>query len=368
MPDSVSGTTAPVDSRYAVRAGKFRKAGKGVWLTPATRTELPFDELIYYWKVRLPRDEGFRLYLQVGFGGGDESPWLYAGYWGVVELAGERSNPRFDRGEIDQDHLKLKGKAVRFRFKVVEGGNKPLTVLPDLGVITTSNIPGGHKDAETAKPRQSSDATTRVLAIPLRKQEDSAGNRLPDRCQSAALASALQYFGTTVPLEQIICHNTDPEYRAFGIWPRTINAAVELGFDAYLDRFRDWDSVRAAVANNKVILCSITMPAGGNYLAPPYPKMSGHIVALNGVTLDGRVIVTDSALSAKNEGERLQWLLPDFEKVWMQNKGGVGMVICPPKGAKQRLVAEIIPFPRAMGGQTTGTAEAIAVSDKLTTK
>jgi hypothetical protein len=183
----------------------------------------------------------------------------------------------------------------------------------------------------------------------LRLQVDVCGNPLKDRCQSAAVASAMQYFGKSVPLEHIICYTTDPEYASFGIWPRTINAAFEHGFEAYLDRFRDWDAVRKTVAENKVILCSITMPAGNEYIAPPYPKISGHIVALCGVTEDGRVIVTDSASiaqQAKEGGHCLQWLQADFEKIWLCNKGGVGMVICPPQNAPELLVRDLPAYPR----------------------
>ena len=64
------------------------------------RTAFPFDQLIYYWNVRLPKDEGFRLYLQVEFGSGDASPWLYAGFWGDVKLTGKRTKPTFDRGWV----------------------------------------------------------------------------------------------------------------------------------------------------------------------------------------------------------------------------------------------------------------------------
>ncbi|MGC8840180.1 MAG: hypothetical protein ACP5QZ_01840, partial [Candidatus Sumerlaeaceae bacterium] len=59
----------------------------------------------------------------------------------------------------------------------------------------------------------------------------------------------------------------------------------------------------------------------------------------------------------------VQWLLPDFEKIWMRNKGGVGMVICPPKGFKPKLVRDLPPFPRSVGSvgwpddkQTSGSA------------
>ena len=83
----------------------------------------------------------------------------------------------------------------------------------------------------------------------------------------------------------------------------------------------------------------------GQYKAPPYPQIGGHIVALNGVTDDGRVVVTDSALWKTNRGYCLQWFQEDFEEVWMKTKGGVGMVICPPPQAQMKLVKNLPPFP-----------------------
>ena len=347
-----------IDARHMIVPDDLSTTDGRTWTSPAVAPEFPFDELIYYWKARLPHDEAFRLYLQVGFGPGDVSPWLYAGFWGDVKLESDRKAPVFDRGRLEQDQLLLKQKASSYRFQVVSEGRKALSVLPTIGVITTDTTPTAEMAVRYArKPVAVTRGTTTILDIPLRPQVDADGNRLPDRCQSAALAAALQYFGKAVPLEYIIVHTTDPEYRAFGIWPRTVNAAVELGFDAYIDRFRDWDAVRATVAQNKVILCSITMPENDTYIAPPYKRMSGHIVALNGVTDDGRVVVTDSALTTNSQGMDLQWLAPDFEKIWMRNKGGVGMVICPPEGATAKLLPDLPPFPRAIGRETTAPAE-----------
>ncbi|MGD0258722.1 MAG: C39 family peptidase [Verrucomicrobiota bacterium] len=343
------GPVAPIDWRHRIEARELARSGKGAWTSPLVKAGFPFDELIYYWNVRLPRDEGFRLYLQVEFGPGDASPWLYAGFWGNVRLSAKRTKPSFDRGRLDEDTLLLKAKATGYRFKVVNEGETPLTVLPALGVIATDTTPTAALASRYRPGKTSARAAAKVLDVPLRLQADVCGNPLKDRCQSAALASAMQYFGKPLPLEQIICYTTDPEYESFGIWPRTINAAVEHGFSAYLDRFRDWEAVRQTVGENKVILCSITMPASSEYIAPPYEKMEGHIVALCGVTEDGRVIVTDSASSAqkaKEGGHCLQWLQADFEKVWMRNKGGVGMVICPPENAPELVVRELRAYPR----------------------
>ena len=343
------GAVKPIDWRHRIEAKALTRSGKGAWTSPLVKAAFPFNELIYYWNVRLPKDEGFRLYLQVEFGPGDASPWLYAGFWGNVKLTSKRAKPSFDRGWVDEDTLLLKAKATGYRFKVVEEVEAPLTVLPALGVISTDTAPSAELAARYLPGKSSARVAAKVLDVPLRLQVDVCGNPLKDRCQSAAVSSAMQYFGKTVPLEQIICYTTDPEYESFGIWPRTINAAVEHGFKAYLDRFRDWDAVRRTVAKNKVILCSITMPASNEYIAPPYEQMGGHIVALCGVTDDGRVIVTDSASTAQKAAEGghcLQWLQADFEKIWMRNKGGVGMVICPPKNAPEQLVRELPAYPR----------------------
>ena len=343
------GAVQPIDWRHHIEARELAPSEKGAWTSPLVKAAFPFDQLIYYWNVRLPKDEGFRLYLQVEFGPGDTSPWLYAGFWGNVKLTSKRTRPTFDRGWVDEDTLLLKAKATGFRFKVVAEGEAPLTIRPVLGVIATDTTPTAALAARYLPKKTTPRAAAKVLDVPLRLQTDVCGNPLKDRCQSAALSSAMQYFGKTVPLELIICYTTDPEYESLGIWPRTINAAFEHGFTAYLDRFRDWDAVRKTVTENKVILCSITMPASNEYIAPPYEKMEGHIVALCGVTDDGRVIVTDSASTAqqaKEGGHCLQWLQADFEKIWMRNKGGVGMVICPPKNAPELLVRDLPPYPR----------------------
>ena len=167
---------------------------------------------------------------------------------------------------------------------------------------------------------------------------------MKDRCQSAALASAMEYYGKSVLLEDIVQYTNDPEYDYPGIWPRVIGAAREFGFEGYVDRFRDWASVRRTLAENKMILCSIRMREG-DCQAPPYASMGNHIVVLCGVTDDGRVVVTDSALGKSGRGYLCQWLQSDFETVWMRTKGGVAMVICPPEGAEERRVGDLAPFP-----------------------
>lgn len=335
-----------MDWRLRIPATDFQTNAPAQWTTPLLQPPFAFDELVYSWQCAR-RGDSFRLYLKVAFGHGDETDWLPAGYWEVSQApSAKRERPVFDRGVLDMDWLKLKTKATGFRFKVVSAGTVPLTAPPTLTVIVTDNQP----PAALAEPRREHAnvprAAGRVLDVPLRRQFDSHGVRLVDRCQSAALASAMEYFGKSVPLEDIVRFTYDAEYQYPGVWPRVIGAAQEFGFAGYIERFRDWDAVRRALAENKVILCSMRLKAG-ECQAPPYPSMGNHIVALCGVTDDGRVVVTDSFLGRSGKGRLCQWLQSDFEQVWMQAKGGIGLVICPPAGAREKLVSDLPPFPQA---------------------
>ncbi len=335
----------PIDYRLTVSANQFRHEGDGNWVTREVKPAFAFDELIYSWRLRVGPGEGFRFYLRVRSESGEYSPWLYGGCWGTVKQVQKRKEPAFDWGKVAMDQLLLQRKARSFQFKAVDEGDSALRGPPSFTVITTDNSPAPELAKRYTPKHDNSAPPTLILDLPLRRQADSKGNPLPNRCQSAALATAMQYFGKPVGLEDIVPLTYDVEYEYPGIWPRTIGAGIQFGFEAYIDRFRDWDYVKKTVAENKVILCSIRMPPG-QYKAPPYPRIGGHIVALNGVTDDGRVVVTDSALWKTNRGYCLQWFKEDFEKIWMKTKGGVGMVICPPPAAPMKLVTNLPPFPQ----------------------
>jgi hypothetical protein len=327
-----------LDWRHKIASPDFSRTGNGEWTSPSIKPPFAFDELIYSWDLQKPGDS-FRLYLQAEFSPSDRTEWLPAGFWGqVVDGITNRQRPTFDRGILDMDWLRLKSKATAFKFKVVSAGKTPLANPPGLTIVASDSKGAALKNS-TLPP------SPRIMDVPLRRQMDSRGERMRDRCQSAALASAMEYFGKSIPLEDIVRFTHDPEYDYPGLWPRVTAAAQEFGHKAYVDRFRNWDDVKRTIAENKVILCSMRM-AKGVCKAPPYASMGPHIVALCGMTDDGRVVVTDSALGKSGTGYLCQWLQSDFETVWMQTKGGVAMVICPSEDARPKLVANLPPFPK----------------------
>lgn len=332
---------APLDFRETIESTQWTREDERTWMSPMVSAEAPFDEMIYSWSVPMEDGEGFRLYFRVGFGEQETSPWLYAGYWGVVsDKVSSRKNPEFEHGRVEMDQLLLEKSADRFQFQIVDSAGMGLSTMPRIDVVLTDNKAPGEPP-----PRVRPTVASPILDLPFRAQVDSQGNRTPDRCQTAAVATAMEFFGTSVGLEDLLPWTYDDEYDYPGIWPRTIGVARQHGYDGYIDRFRGWESARAAIEEGKVILCSINPRRSLNLQAPPYGPIGGHIVALNGFTGDGRVVTTDSALSKDGKGTLCQWLMEDFEKVWFDTKGGVGMVIVPPPGFEPKLVAEIPPFP-----------------------
>ena len=238
---SASATNTPLDWRHEIKPSAFQKTVKGEWTSKIVTPAFAFDELIYSWKLHQPGD-AFRLYLKAVFGPSDETDWLYAGYWGAVsDSITNRQRPTFDRGTLDMDWLKLTTKATGFRFKVVSAGEKSLKTPPSLTVVATDNHAKlSASRAESKQPRG------RVFDVPLRRQMNTQGEWMKDRCQSAALASAMEYYGKTERLEDIVHFTNDPEYNYPGLWPRVIGAAQEFGFEGYIDRFRDWTEIGRA--------------------------------------------------------------------------------------------------------------------------
>ena len=331
----------PVDRSADIKAEEFSAISDRISVSPVKKTSFPFTEAIYSWEIDIPEQQGMRLFVRFKFDEDNVSPWLYAGYWGEVQPRDEDIRTTSTYVKILYDHIFLKKPATAFQFRIKSEGEKELSVMPRLHFVYT-------REAETGEEKvipEASSSKNILLDLPFRSQHSSTGEYIKSTCQSAALATAMEYFGKKIPLEDIASLTYDPEYDLRGVWPRTIAAATQYGFRGYIDRFRDWDDVRETVAQNRVILASITMPEDGDYIDPPYSSMGGHIVAVNGVTEDGRVVVTDSALSKNERGYRLQWLIPDFEQIWMKNKGGVGMVIYNPEDKDSRVIRDLKPFP-----------------------
>jgi hypothetical protein len=111
----------------------------------------------------------------------------------------------------------------------------------------------------------------------------------------------------------------------FGNWGRAVARAGELGFDAWLARFRNWDQVKRSIAEGTPIVASIRFKKGEvqGFL---YKETKGHLIVIRGMTPEGDIIVNDPA--RREKGAHVIYRASEMAKAWF-NHGGVGYIIHP---------------------------------------
>jgi len=111
----------------------------------------------------------------------------------------------------------------------------------------------------------------------------------------------------------------------FGNWNRAVQRAAELGMDAWLTRFRDWDHVKAQIARGQPIVASIRFKKG-EFPSAILKSTAGHLIVIRGFTPTGDVIVNDPA---NKKGNGVVYKADELAKAWFGH-GGVGYVISRP--------------------------------------
>ena len=168
----------------------------------------------------------------------------------------------------------------------------------------------------------------RDLKVPFRGQGDFK-NPKPlwgMICSPTSVSMVLEHFGANfTTVENAMCIY-DPQYDLFGNWGRAVSRAGEVGLDAWLERFRNWDRVKQHIAEGTPIVASIRFRKGQvrGFL---YQSTGGHLLVIRGFTASGDVIVNDPASRAKGGGAI--YPAAEFAKAWFDN-GGVGYVIKKP--------------------------------------
>jgi hypothetical protein len=137
----------------------------------------------------------------------------------------------------------------------------------------------------------------------------------------------MEFFGIDFPTLTNADAIYDPQWDLFGNWGRAVSRAAEMGLDAWLARFRNWDQVKAEIAGGNPVIASIRFRKGQvkGFL---YESTGGHLLVVRGFTANGDVIVNDPA--SKDKGNGPVYPAAEFAKAWFDN-GGVGYVIRKPE-------------------------------------
>jgi len=329
---------------------------RGSWTSEEIEGEMPFTELIPSWNVSTPANTGLWLFVRVkmveqGQGGGSSSaatrrssssrrlrgvsgemgadgwsPWLYMGYWGRT-LETDKLVGNFDWGRVNVDNLILKKPASAFQVRVdFQSFDTDVKVNPSVRRVAIS-YSGVVADAEKRKKLS---PTTQVvkgkvdIAVPYRPQGDNGRALKGQTCSPTSTSMVLAYWGADRPTLETCVAMWDNDNEMFGNWGRAVARAGEMGLDAWIDRFRDWDHVKAVLARGEPVIASIKFKKGEFPSSLLKDGSTGHLVVIRGMTENGDVICNDPGSRAKGNG--VVYKADELGRAWFGH-GGVAYII-----------------------------------------
>jgi hypothetical protein len=231
-------------------------------------------------------------------------------------------------GEVDIDTLILYRPAdayqVRVSFYAFGLDDTVNPTVRRLAVCYSGVVADAEERARLVTPVVAMPADfARDLPVPFRAQGNAAKPLRPEICSPTSVSMVMQYHGFDRPTEENALAIYDSEYDLFGNWQRAVAWAGQNGFDAWLQRFRTWDQVKATIANGQPIVASIRFKKGQ---CPSFvlKETAGHLIVIRGVTRDGDLIVNDPA--SRDRGHGAVYKASEMQTAWIDH-GGVGYVI-----------------------------------------
>ena len=307
---------------------------EGTWTGPEVETEIPFTDLIASFNPHAPDDTGVTLEIRVKQGE-TWSPWLFMQSWGRVVFPPARTI-KFDGGSVDIDQIELTKPAQAYQCRVsLIAFNHDTRIAPSVRRLSVcySGVVDDAKEREEllTKPTTLPANFARDLAVPFTGQGDYKHPRSLWGliCSPTSTSMVMQFQGARFSILENCDRIYDPQYDMFGNWGRSISRAGEVGLDAWLARFRNWDQVKQHIAEGTPVVASIRFRKGQvrGFL---YQSTGGHLLVVRGFTPGGDVIVNDPGNRAKGNG--VVYKATELAHAWFDN-GGVGYVIRKGDGA-----------------------------------
>lgn len=298
---------------------------EGTWTTPTIKAELPFTEFLPSWNADVPADCGVAFEARVrDHERGTWSPWLYVGSWGRP-LSYEHVE-KFEGGRLNVDNLQLTRPcdAFEMRVKFASYGVEPTQVpsLRRLHVIYSGMSPESER-AKWERPALIMTGWDRNLPVPYRPQGDAPPALAKQVCSPTSTSMVMQYWGVDRPTVPNALAIWDDDHKLFGNWGRAVQFAGSLGLDAWLERFRSWDQVKAKIAEGQPVVASIRFNEG-EFPSSVLKSSKGHLIVIRGFTKDGDAICNDPGNRAR--GNNVVYKANELGHAWFDH-GGVGYII-----------------------------------------
>jgi hypothetical protein len=304
----------------------------GTWTSDVMDTQFSFTELIPSWNATVPHETG--VFFQVKTRDASDglwSPWLYIGQWGRTPVTDSMDRMvRFDRGIVNVDNLTLDSpaNAYQIRATLLSFAIDP-EVNPSVRRITVSYSGVVDDPAEREKLTKVDKIEgdwARSLPVPFRAQGIEVKPLAGQICSPTSTSMVLEYCGVNLPTQENALAIYDEDHDMFGNWGRAVQRAGELGLDAWIQRFRNWDQVKAMIARGQPIVAGIKFKKG-EFPSALYTETAGHLIVIRGFTKSGDVIVNDPA--DRHKGNGVVYKADELGHAWF-GCGGVGYVIRKP--------------------------------------
>lgn len=323
------------------RADSFPRSG--TWTSSPQITPFPVTEIIPSWNVIAPSETGARFHVRVkDLGTGEWSPWLYIGQWGRTIAMGRNDRTiQFDGGEVQIDTLVLRRPASAFQIRATlqsfDYDTKIVPALRRVSICYSGVVDDQQQRRELMPSLNVPDNWARDLSVKFRAQADSNPRIKGEVCSPTSVSMVMEYSGVNLPTLENANAIFDSDYNLFGNWNRAVARAGELGLDAWITRFRNWDQVKATIAQGQPIVASIRFEKGEMPNNPLYQDTPGHLIVIRGLTKEGDVIVNDPARKeprdGKPNGNGVVYKANELAKAWF-DRGGVAYIIRKPAATR----------------------------------
>src|SRR5262249_32490129 len=163
-------------------------------------------------------------------------------------------------GRLNVDNLQLTRPCdafeVRVKFASYAVESKQVPSLRRLHVIYSGMSPESER-AKWERPVLITTGWDKNLPGPYRPQGGAPPARSYQLCSPTSTSMVLQCWGVDRPTVENALAIYDADHDLFGNWGRAVQFAGSLGLDAWLERFRGWDQVKAKIAAGQPVIASI---------------------------------------------------------------------------------------------------------------
>jgi hypothetical protein len=278
--------------------------------------EFPFNRGLPSWNgTALDENCGFKVQMRFPFGE-DWSPWLTVGFWKAY-IWSSYGTTSYDGGYIDYDYVKLDQYQSRWQFRVRFARNSveiPSPTLHKISLFVSDRVTTENMDFTALlndNPEEIFIPTDFLYQYDI---DDEIGGSI---CSPTSVSMALRSYDVEVDPLEFARDTRDPYFGIFGIWPRVVQHASEYGLNGTVNRYRNWSSARAVLAEGGRIVISVGLPL-----------YEGHLMMLAGFTMEGNPIVHDPA---KTDGYAKVYDKNDLALSWFE-KGGIAYTFFPEDG------------------------------------